>query len=309
MQQICAIPYLKFMEMDDTIEKKHQTLALIILIVTSIIWGSSFILIKKALQVYSVQQVALLRILFAYLVLLPNALLHIKRHIKPHGWQLLVSGLTGNLIPAFLFAKAQTQLDSGITGVLNSLTPLFTLLIGIFLFHLKLKHQQLVGILVGLAGSIGLSIINKSGLLGSINYFVFFVIAASFFYGFNVNYVKKYLSDIPSVQLTGLALFFIGPPAMLYLFLTDFTERVATQSGSLEALGYLAILGIVNTALALIMFFKLLKMTSPVVASSVTYIIPVVALIIGFLDGEQLFALHFFGMALIFGGVYIVNRK
>ncbi len=309
MLQICAIPYLKFMEMDDTIEKKHQTLALIILIVTSIIWGSSFILIKKALQVYSVQQVALLRILFAYLVLLPNALLHIKRHIKPHGWQLLVSGLTGNLIPAFLFAKAQTQLDSGITGVLNSLTPLFTLLIGIFLFHLKLKHQQLVGILVGLAGSIGLSLINKSGLLGSINYFVFFVIAASFFYGFNVNYVKKYLSDIPSVQLTGLALFFIGPPAMVYLFLTDFTERVATQSGSLEALGYLAILGIVNTALALIMFFKLLKMTSPVVASSVTYIIPVVALIIGFLDGEQLFALHFFGMALIFGGVYIVNRK
>ncbi len=309
MQQICAIPYLKFMEMDDTIEKKHQTLALIILIVTSIIWGSSFILIKKALQVYSVQQVALLRILFAYLVLLPNALLHIKRHIKPHGWQLLVSGLTGNLIPAFLFAKAQTQLDSGITGVLNSLTPLFTLLIGIFLFHLKLNRQQLVGILVGLAGSIGLSLINKSGLLGSINYFVFFVIAASFFYGFNVNYVKKYLSDIPSVQLTGLALFFIGPPAMVYLFLTDFTERVATQSGSLEALGYLAILGIVNTALALIMFFKLLKMTSPVVASSVTYIIPVVALIIGFWDGEQLFALHFFGMALIFGGVYIVNRK
>ncbi len=297
------------MEMADTIEKKHQTLALIILIVTSIIWGSSFILIKKALQVYSVQQVALLRILFAYLVLLPNALVHIKRHIKPHGWQLLVSGLTGNLIPAFLFAKAQTQLDSGITGVLNSLTPLFTLLIGIFLFHLKLYRQQLVGILVGLAGSIGLSLINKSGVLGSINYFVFFVIAASFFYGFNVNYVKKYLSDIPSIQLTGLALFFIGPPAMLYLFLTDFTERVATQSGSMEALGYLAILGIVNTALALIMFFKLLKMTSPVVASSVTYIIPVVALIIGFLDGEQLFALHFFGMALIFGGVYIVNRK
>ncbi|KAA3609712.1 MAG: DMT family transporter [Calditrichaeota bacterium] len=290
-------------------EKKQRTLAIVLLLATSVIWGSSFILIKKGLFVYSVEQVALLRILFAYIVLLPTAIFHIKKYLKPHGWQLFISGLTGNLIPAFLFAKAQTQLESGITGVLNALTPLFTLLVGIFLFHLKIYRKQVAGILIGLAGSIGLSLINKSGALGTINYFVFFVILASFLYGFNVNYIKRYLSDVPSVQLTGLALFFIGPPALVYLFFTDFTTRLSTQPGSLEALGYLAILGIVNTALALILFFRLLKMTSPVVASSVTYIIPIVALFIGFLDGEQFFALHFVGMALIIGGVYIVNRR
>lgn len=291
------------------VEKKHRTLAIILLLATSLIWGSSFILIKKGLAVYSVEQVALLRILFAYIVLLPTALIHFKKYFKTHAWKLLISGLTGNLIPAFLFAKAQTQLDSGITGVLNSLTPLFTLIIGIFIFQQKLYRKQFFGILIGLAGSIGLSLINKNGALGPINYFVFFVIIAAFCYGFNVNFVKKYLSEIPSVQLTGLALFFIGPPSLLYLFSTDFTERVATQPGSLEALGYLAILGIVNTALALILFFRLLKMTSPIVASSVTYIIPIVALILGFLDGEQFFALHFLGMALIILGVFIVNRR
>jgi len=290
-------------------KEKHRTLAIILLLVTSVIWGSSFILIKKGLVVYSVEQVALLRILFAYSVLLPSAIIHLKKYFKNHGWHLFISGLTGNLIPAFLFAKAQTQLDSGVTGVLNSLTPLFTLLIGIYLFHLKLYPKQLTGILIGLAGSIGLSLINKSGALGSVNYFVFYVILASFFYGFNVNFVKKYLSGIPSVLLTGLALFFIGPPALLYLLSTDFIEIVSTQSGALEALGYLAILGIVNTALALILFFRLLKLTSPVVASSVTYIITIVALVIGFLDGEQFFALHFLGVFLIITGVYLVNRK
>jgi drug/metabolite transporter (DMT)-like permease len=290
-------------------ENKNRTLAIALLLVTSIIWGSSFILIKKGLLVYSAEQVALLRILFAYIVLLPSALIYLKKYFKTHSWKFLVSGMTGNLIPAFLFAKAQTQLDSGITGVLNSLTPLFTLLIGVFLFHLKMYRQQVIGILIGLAGSIGLSLINGNGSLGAINYYVFFVVIASAFYGFNVNYIKKYLADIPSIRLTGLALFFIGPPAMVYLFSTDFTSRVASQAGALEALGYLAVLGIVNTALALVLFFKLLKMTSAVVASSVTYIIPIVALAFGFFDGEQFFALHFAGMALIILGVYIVNRK
>ncbi len=155
---------------------KNRTLAVALLLVTSIIWGSSFILIKKGLLVYSAEQVALLRILFAYIVLLPSALIHLKKYFKTHSWKFLVSGMTGNLIPAFLFAKAQTQLDSGITGVLNSLTPLFTLLIGVFLFHLKMHRQQVIGILIGLAGSIGLSLINGNGSLGAINYYVFLLL-------------------------------------------------------------------------------------------------------------------------------------
>ena len=289
--------------------RDQKPLAIFLLIFTSTIWGSSFILIKKGLLVFSVEQVALLRVLFAYSVLLPIALFHFKKYIKNYGIPLFISGITGNLIPAFLFAKAQTQLDSGITGVLNSLTPLFTLILGVLFFKFKLLNRHIIGILLGLAGSVSLSLINKTGNWGSVNFYVVFVIIASMCYGFNVNYVKKHLQKIPSIRLTGMALFFIGPPAMIYLFMTDFTTRISTLEGAWTALGYLAILGIVNTAFALVLFWRLLKITTPVVASSVTYIIPIVALIIGLWDGEQIFLLHILGMALIIAGVYIVNRR
>jgi len=282
--------------------------SIILLIVTSLIWGSSFFFIKKGLVVFPPDQVALLRILFAYVVLLPSAILHFNKYSKERWIQFIVTGLTGNLIPAFFFAIAQTRLDSGITGVLNALTPLFTLLIGVFLYHIKLLKSQMAGVLVGLAGSIGLSFINQSGGIGQMNLYVLFIIGATILYGFNVNYIKIHLNDVPALRLTGLALFFIGPPAFIYLFTTDFITRMSTYSGAWEALGYLAILGIVNTAIALILFFKLLKMTSAIMASSVTYIIPIVALVLGFFDGEQVYLLHLVGMVLIILGVYMVNR-
>lgn len=287
----------------------RRTQAIGLLLSASLIWGSSFILIKRGLEVYSVEQVGLLRILFAYIVLLPGAILKLKKYLKTSGLALFISGIIGNFIPAFLFAKAQTQLDSGITGVLNSLTPLFTLIIGIALFHQHLQKRQLYGIFLGLLGTIGLSVIGKDGAIGEINYYVFFVIFAAICYGFNVNFVKKYLSNVPATHVTGFALFFIGPPSLIYLFLTDFVTRTTQTAGAWEALGYLAILGIINTAFALILFFKLLKITSAVVASSVTYIIPVVALILGFFDNEMFFISHLFGMLLIFFGVYLVNKK
>lgn len=287
----------------------NKRLAAFILIFVALVWGASFILIKKALLVYSPVQVALARIFFAYIVLAPSALIYIKKHFKQNGWQLAFSGLTGNLIPAFLFAKAQTQLASGIAGVLNSLTPLFTLLIGIFFFKSKIVRGHVIGILFGLAGSVGLSLINPRGELGNINVYAWLVIIASFCYALNVNFIKKYLGKIHSVQLTALALFFVGPPSLIYLLSTDFLEITSTHAGGWLALGYLAFLGIVNTALALVLFFRLLQMTSPVAASSVTYIIPVIALIIGVIDGETIFFMHIIGMILIIIGVYLVNRR
>lgn len=286
--------------------KKERILIPILLLATSVIWGSSFILIKRGLLAFSPEQVGLLRIVFAWIVLFPIALFHFKTYLKRSG-ALIVCGLTGNLIPAILFAVAQTNLDSGITGVLNALTPLFTLAIGFLFFSAQVKKVQFWGIIIGLLGSVSLSLINKGGQLGSINFFVTFVILASLLYGVNVNFIKRYLSDIPSLKLTALALFFMGPPSLLYLFFTDFLTIVTTHSQAIESLIYIAILGILNTAVALILFFKLLQLTNALVASSVTYIIPVIALLLGFLDGETVGFYHFMGMLIILAGVYMVN--
>jgi len=290
-------------------EKSQNGLALALLLAVAVIWGSSFILIKKGLLVYSPQQVALLRVSFAWIVLVPSALIHLRRYFKKSGWLLAVSGIIGNFIPAFLFATAQTQLDSGITGILNSLTPLFTMVVGVLAFSLAMQARQLMGLLLGLSGSIVLSLIGSGGTLGSMNFYALFVILASFCYGTNVNIIKKYFAGIPSFRLTAMSLFFIGPPSLVLLFLTDFNQRLVDSPGAWQALGFLAVLGIVNTSIALVLFNKLIKMTSPVTASSVTYIIPVIALVFGVWDGEPFYMWHVLGMSMIVGGVYLINRR
>ncbi|HHM01712.1 MAG TPA: DMT family transporter [Caldithrix abyssi] len=285
-----------------------KRLALFLLMVSALIWGSSFILIKRGLEVFSATQVGLLRIAFAMLAMLPLALHSFKRYYKGRLWRLLVAGLSGNLLPALLFAAAQTHLDSGLTGVLNALTPLFAMLVGVLLFRFRFIPRQLLGLIIGLSGATMLSFIGKSGSWGSFNIYTLLVAAASFLYGFNVNWIKRFLTDMPSANLTALSLFLVGVPAIIILLGGDFFWRVQTTPGAWKALGYLAILGVINTAFALILFFKLLQIASPVTASSVTYIIPAIALLIGFWDGEALGWLHLLGMGLILTGVIIINR-
>ncbi|HED11525.1 MAG TPA: DMT family transporter [Caldithrix abyssi] len=286
-----------------------KRLATFLLLASALIWGSSFILIKKGLLVFNATQVGLLRITFAMLALLPLALYSFKQYYRGRLLKLTVAGISGNLLPALLFATAQTHLDSGVTGVLNALTPLFTMLVGVILFNYRFIPRQLLGLIIGLTGATLISFIGKSGSWESFNYYSLLVLAASFLYGFNVNWIKRFLSDMPSKNLTALSLFLMGVPAMIMLFFGDFVTRMETVPGAWTALGYLAILGVVNTALALVLFFRLLQIANPVTTSSVTYIIPVIALVIGFLDGEALGWLHILGMGLILGGVIIINRS
>ncbi len=286
-----------------------RRLATVLLLTSALIWGSSFILIKKGLLVFSATQVGLLRISFAMLALLPLALHSFRRYYPGRLLKLSVAGLTGNLLPALLFATAQTRLDSGVTGVLNALTPLFTMLVGVIFFHYRFIPRQLLGLLIGLTGAALISFIGKGGSWESFNIYSLLVLAASFLYGFNVNWIKRFLSDMPSKNLTALSLFLMGIPALFMLFSGDFITRMETVPGAWMALGYLAILGVINTAFALVLFFRLLQIANPVTTSSVTYIIPVIALLIGFLDGEALGWLHLAGMGLILGGVIIINRS
>lgn len=297
-----------FILLNKIILQKESFLSWILIIILSLIWGSSFILIKKGLEVFSPIQVGTARIVFAFLAFLPYSLANIKK-IPIKRWKILLTiGFFGNLIPAYLFALAETELKSSLTGILNALTPIFTFLIAVFFFSHKVKSRQIIGLLLAFAGSLGLSFVNDSGGLGSMNLYVWFVVLATLFYSISLNLIKNYFNDIKAILLTSLTMLTIGPAALIILFSTDFINKVNNVRGAYESLFFIALLGLLGTAFALILYNKLIRMTTSVVASSVTYLIPFVAVLWGLLDGESLYFLHYTGLFITIIGVYIVNK-
>ena len=281
-----------------------------LLIVLALIWGTSFILMKRGLLVFSPDEVGALRVTAACVVLLPFAFSNLKALPTTQYWKPFLSGMLGIFIPAFLFATAQTRMESSIAGVLNSLTPIFTLIVGVIVFQQKFKPIAAVGLLLSLVGTILLIMARSGGQLGGVNYYALLILVACICYGCNVNFLKFQLSGLGSMTITSLALLFIGPLAMLYLFaFTDFVTNLQEVPGAWAACGYIVLLGIMSTSVATLLFTKLIKISSPIFASSVTYIIPIVAVMWGVFDGEHLYAGHYAGMATIIGGVYLANRK
>jgi drug/metabolite transporter (DMT)-like permease len=230
--------------------------------------------------------------------------------VKLKQWKyLFASGFLGSLIPAFLFPLAQTRIDSGITGVLNALTPLFTVMIGALFFKDRFTLRVVIGILIGLLGSVLLITANKGAIPFTINVYALLIILATLFYGFNVNILKYVLSDMKPLHITSISMFMIGPFAIIYLVASgSFAKMMHLDSHSIFPLFYIVVLGVFGTALALILFNKLVKVTNTVFSSSVTYLIPIVAVIWGIIDGEILLVQHFLGMLGIIFGVLIANR-
>ncbi len=286
----------------------NRLLAWLILIALALTWGSSFILIKRGLVYFSPIEVGSLRVVITFLLLLPFALRRIRRQDARSLFWLAASGITGNLIPAFLFAKAQTGIDSATAGMLNSVTPLFTVILGIILFRIHVRFLQIAGVLVGMAGAIGLIHMSGGNTFGFNVYYSSFVILATLLYATNVNLIKAKLSQIDSLSITAITFFMAGLPALIILFFfSGFTTTIQTQPDWHIGLGYLAILATVGTGLAMIAFNKLIKMTSPVFASSVTYMMPLIALMWGIVDGEHFSPDYLLWTAMIIGGVVLVN--
>jgi drug/metabolite transporter (DMT)-like permease len=294
------------MSIGDTNRGRATTL----LILLTLIWGTSFILMKKGLLVFSPGEVGSIRVASASLFLFPLALANLKGLTGIHYVKLFVCGLLGIFIPAFLFALAQTRMDSSVTGIMNSLTPICTLIIGIAFFHQKFRRQSLIGILIGLLGTVILIVTKSEGSLGGVNLYAIFVILACVCYATYLNFIKYKVTDLQALTITSVSLMLIGPLAMIYLFgFTGFTEKMSTRQGAWPALGFITLLGFMSTSVATILFNKLVKLSSPLFTSSVTYFIPVVAVFWGLFDGEKLFLGHVLGMAAIIGGVYLANRK
>jgi len=279
-----------------------------ILFVLVLVWGSSFILMKRGLEHYSAGQLALLRISFACLFLLPFAIRSIKKVNQKKLWYIALVGIIGNGIPAFLFAKAQTGIDSSLAGILNSLTPLFTLMIGMLFFSFKAGWINILGVFIGLAGTVGLMSVSGNQTLEFNFSYGLFIIIATLMYAINLNIIKKYLNDTDAVTITSFAFLIIGVPFMLYLlFATDFITVLTSNPGAIEGLGYIAILGVVGSGIAVILYNYLIKTGGVLFAASITYMIPVVAVLWGVADGEAFELVYLVWIALILMGVFLVN--
>ncbi|WP_194756503.1 DMT family transporter [Aliidiomarina indica] len=278
------------------------------LFLLALVWGSSFWLIKTGLQTFTPTEVAALRLAVAAAVLAPFAIVRIGR-VKKHQWPVLLSiGMTGSLLPAFLFALAQTQIDSGVTGALNALTPLFTLIIGAFIFRQAVASPTLLGLLVGFIGTLMLVLMTAHGDL-SLNGYALFVVLATICYGANVNLIRVFLPDQSPLTITGVSLLMVLPVACVYLLgPAEILPKLDSALGW-RSFSAVIVLGVVGTALALILFNHLVQVASTVFASSVTYLIPVVAMTLGVLDGETIGVWQMAGMGLILFGVWLANRK
>ncbi|QOI96403.1 MAG: DMT family transporter [Flammeovirgaceae bacterium] len=284
--------------------------AIVLLIVLSLIWGTSFILIKQGLKVFKPDEVGAIRVSAAALFLLPAALYRLKNLRIKHFGKLLLSGMMGIFIPAFLFAVAQTRLDSSVAGILNTLTPIFTMIIGAMLFQQRFRPVAVFGIILGFGGTFMLMLARVGGKVEGINLYALLIVFSCILYGSNLNFIKFKIADLSPMTITSVALLLLGPLALIYLFgFTSFTEKFVQHPGAWAAFGYTVLLGIMSTATATFLFNRLVKISTPLFASSVTYVMPIVAVMWGVLDGERLYAGHFIGMAAIIGGVYLANRR
>ena len=290
--------------------KQISAVAWVVLIVLALIWGSSFILIKRGLVIFSAGEVGALRILAAGIFLMPVSLFKLK-NLTAQQWKLLFFvGLVGSFIPAFLFATAQTQLESSVAGILNALTPLFVMLIGAVFFTQKITQRVAIGLGIGFLGTVFLIMAGSGADLSSLNHYALYVVVATICYGANINLIKFKIPDIDARSITAISLLIVTPVATTYLFgLTDFMVKMQQVEGATTAFGYIVLLGVMGTAVALILFNHLVKITTPIFTSSFTYLIPIVAVIWGLLDGEVLLPGHFIGMVAIIVGVYLANKK
>lgn len=286
-----------------------------LLAILAVIWGSSFILMKRGLfatdgsETLLPRQLAGIRIALAGLALLPVAIKHRKAITKQNWKFLLIVGLFGNGIPAFLFAVAQTHISSSLSGLLNSLVPLFTMLLGYFVFKIKTKWFNALGVIIGLGGALGLILASKSTEGESDFWFSMLIVIATICYAISVNVIKSKLHEVKSLAITSLGFGLLIVPCLFYLGTTDIVLRLDVVPGAWSSLGYTAILSIIGTGLAVVLFNGLIKETTAIFASSVTYLIPIVAIGWGVLDGEVLSAGQIMFALVILSGVYLVNKK
>ena len=279
------------------------------LVILSLIWGSSYILIKKGLTGLTPIQLGSLRVIVTTIIIAPIGYQKIKHIPRQKMKWVALSAFVGSFFPAYLFAFAETEISSSITAVIVSLTPLFTLLISVFVFGEELLKKQVLGVLIGFTGIIVL--INNELFSSSFNIlYIIFIVLAAFCYAVNANVLKYKLSNIPALGIVFMSFLFMFIPAFIILCFSDFPfSDFASDPLIIESIIYIVILALFGTAIAKVLYIKLLAISTPVFSVSTTYLMPVVAIFWGLLDGEEFKLTQFTGTAIILLGVYLVTKK
>ena len=280
------------------------------LIVLSVIWGSSFILIKKSLLGLTPYQLGALRVIITGLFLFIAGYKNIKA-IRKKDWKwLIISGFLGTFFPAFFFAIAETEIDSAVASILNSLVPLNTILLGFTVFKIASTRRQVLGVIIGFIGT-SILILKGAELNPEQNYlYAGFVIASTLMYAANVNIIKRYLQDVKPLTIAIGNFIPIVIPALVILLFTDFFNSSTFNNPDFKmSIFYIVLLSFFGTALAKVLFNKLVQISTPVFASSVTYLMPIVALIWGVLDGEGFSLIQGVGSLIILFGVYLSHKR
>ena len=277
-----------------------------ILLILSIIWGSSFILMKRGLISFTYLEVSFFRLIIAFIVLSPFLIPSFKKMSLRHIGPLLIVGIVGTVIPAFLFAFGQTHLNSSTAGMLNALTPIFTLIIGVFYFKKSWGKKNIFGIIIGLAGSYILllpSSLNKVNTEYSL-----LIILATICYAISINTIKDKLEDLSSLDIAVLSSFISFLMPFMFLLINGLDETINKIRTNIETFYYLIILGAICTSFAIVLFNFLIKRSSALFGSTTTYLIPVFAIVWGLIDGEVIKNNEFIGVFIVFIGVMIMNH-
>lgn len=278
-----------------------------IFILLSITWGSSFILIKKALIAFDDLQVATLRIAISTLISVP-IVIYYRKKIQWRKWPFfLIIGLAGNGIPPFLFASAQTHVSSSLAGVLNTLTPIFTLVLTYLFFKHRLSFRNITGVLLGFTGVVLISVTNGMDFGGDLTYLLMIVLA-TILYAVNINAVRLFFPETNPLIILSTSFVLFGPFSFVYLWISDIHLAILDHPDGLTSLLDVAILAVVATMIATFYFFRLLQKTNTVFASSVSYVIPLVAVGWGILDGEPIHVIYIISLILILTGVYFTRK-
>jgi len=280
------------------------------LVSLSLVWGSSFILIKKGLVGLTALQLGALRTVLAAVFLLIIGFNSVKK-IKKEQWKWIgVSAMLGSFFPAFFFAFAELEIDSAIVSILNSTVPILSIIIGFLIFSVQSTKNQVIGVFIGLLGSIFL-IGSGATLNTDQNYwYALLPLAATTMYAFNVHVIKRHLQEIPALSITVGCFLILLIPSLLVLYFSDFFQAELLAKEEVQiSISYIAILSVVGTGIAKILFNRLVQLSNPVFSTSVTYLIPVVALTWGILDGETFSLWQALSGIVILIGVYFANKK
>ncbi len=287
----------------------HEREKWILLLVLSIIWGSSFILIKKSLEHFNPYQVGALRVLIAGLILFPIAIPNLKKFPKANLKWLIIAGVSGNFIPMFLFPIAETEISSSIAGIINSMMPIFVIIVGAVLWKFSTSRKQLIGVFISFFGAIILALGGQEGL--NIKIFpIFLLLLATFLYAVSTTTVKSKLAHIPAKILSAYVFSFVlFLPSLIALVISGFFQNFEASKSDFIGLGYVSLLSIFGTGLAMMMNYRLLNISTPLFASTVTLLMPIVAVIWGILDGEKLTLNQAFGGMIILVGLLFLRVK